>query len=54
MFTKQWSAKLEYLYMDFGTFNNAFLGTGPSYPAIATSSHVTDNVVRAGVNYHFH
>ena len=54
MFAKQWSAKLEYLYMDFGTFNNAFLGTGPFYPAIATSSHVTDNVVRAGVNYHFH
>jgi outer membrane immunogenic protein len=48
-----WTAKLEYLYMDLGTFNNAFLGVGPSYPAIATSSHVTDNILRVGVNYRF-
>jgi outer membrane immunogenic protein len=49
-----WTAKIEYLYMDLGTFNNAFLGIGPSYPSIAASSHVTDNILRVGLNYHFH
>ena len=48
-----WSAKLEYLYMDFGTFNSAFAGVAPFTP-IALSTHVTDNIVRVGVNYHFH
>ena len=48
-----WSAKLEYLYMDFGTFNGAFIGVAPFTP-IALSTHVTDNIVRVGVNYHFH
>jgi outer membrane immunogenic protein len=48
-----WSAKLEYLYMDFGTFNSAFTGVAPFTP-IALSTHVTDNIVRVGVNYHFH
>lgn len=48
-----WTAKLEYLYMDLGTLNNAFLGIGPTFPAIGTSSHVTDNILRVGVNYRF-
>jgi outer membrane immunogenic protein len=47
-----WSAKLEYLYMDFGTFNSAFVGVAPFTP-IGLSTHVTDNIVRVGVNYHF-
>jgi|SRR5580698_435266 outer membrane immunogenic protein len=50
----QWTAKLEYLYVDLGTFTNNFVGVGPTFPAIATSSHVTDNILRVGVNYHFH
>jgi outer membrane immunogenic protein len=53
MFAKQWSAKVEYLYMDYGHISDGFLGTG-SYATVAINSHVTDNVVRAGVNYHFH
>jgi outer membrane immunogenic protein len=48
-----WTAKLEYLYMDFGTINNAFPGTAPFAP-VNLSTHVTDNVVRVGLNYHFH
>ena len=48
-----WLAKLEYLYMDFGTFNNAFTGVAPFTP-IGLSTHLTDNIVRVGVNYHFH
>jgi len=48
-----WTAKLEYLYMDFGTFNNTFPGTAPFAP-VNLSTHVTDNIVRVGLNYHFH
>jgi outer membrane immunogenic protein len=53
MFAHQWSAKLEYLYMDYGHISDGFIGTG-SFATVAINSHVTDNVVRAGVNYHFH
>ncbi len=47
-----WTAKLEYLYMDFGTFNSAFAGLGIFAP-VNLSTHVTDNIVRVGLNYHF-
>jgi outer membrane immunogenic protein len=47
-----WTAKLEYLYVDLGTVNNTFAGVAPFAP-LATSSHVTDNIVRAGINYRF-
>jgi outer membrane immunogenic protein len=47
-----WTAKLEYLYVDLGTVNNTFAGTAPFAP-ITTSAHVTDNILRAGVNYRF-
>jgi outer membrane immunogenic protein len=39
-----WTVKLEYLFMDFGTFTNTFV----------QSTHVTDNIVRVGLNYHLH
>jgi outer membrane immunogenic protein len=47
-----WTAKLEYLYMDLGTFANTFTGTG-AYGTVTTSSHITDNIFRAGINYRF-
>jgi len=47
-----WTGKIEYLYMDLGsvsaTFVNPLGSIGVSY-----SSKVTDNIFRAGVNYHF-
>jgi outer membrane immunogenic protein len=43
-FRNNWSAKLEYLYIDFGD--------GPTTPVIATG-RLTDNILRVGVNYHF-
>jgi outer membrane immunogenic protein len=52
-----WTAKVEYLYMDLGTINNAFAFTGLAgggFATAATSSHITDNILRVGVNYHFH
>jgi hypothetical protein len=36
----------------YGTINNTFAGVVPFAP-INLSTHVTDNLVRAGVNYHF-
>jgi outer membrane immunogenic protein len=47
-----WTAKLEYLYVDLGTVTNTFTGLGAFAP-LATSSRVTDNIVRVGVNYRF-
>jgi outer membrane immunogenic protein len=47
-----WTAKLEYLYVDLGTINTTFAGIGAFAP-LTVSSHVTDNIVRAGVNYKF-
>ncbi len=48
-FWDRWSAKAEYLYMDFGR--------GPVIPVTPTlnvsSGHMTDQVGRVGVNYHF-
>ena len=48
-----WSAKLEYLYLDFGKFTDTYMGLGLVTP-VTLSSHVTDNIVRVGLNYHFH
>jgi outer membrane immunogenic protein len=39
-----WSAKIEYLFLDFGTRNFALTGIGNGYQA---------NLLRLGVNYHF-
>jgi outer membrane immunogenic protein len=47
-----WSAKLEYLYVDLGTVSSTFAGVAP-YAPLATSAHVTDNILRAGINYKF-
>ncbi len=57
-----WTAKLEYLYVDLGRVSGSFLTTIPAFGAgtVASgaltssySSHVTDNVLRVGVNYKF-
>jgi outer membrane immunogenic protein len=52
MFGSNWSGKLEYLYVDLGTFSSSV--ALPLPPVGATiSSRVTDNIFRAGINYHF-
>jgi outer membrane immunogenic protein len=47
-----WTARLEYLYVDLGNVNNTFAGIGAFAP-LTVRSHVTDNILRAGVNYKF-
>ena len=46
MFVPRWSAKLEYLYMDTSDTSVTLFGTN-------FTGHAQDNIVRAGVNYHF-
>jgi outer membrane immunogenic protein len=52
MFARQWSAKVEYLYLDLGNVssltNISSAGTQVNY-----SWKMQDHIVRAGVNYHF-
>ena len=48
-----WTAKLEYLYLDFGTFNNLFVAPGVASSPITLNSRVFDNIVRIGLNYQF-
>jgi outer membrane immunogenic protein len=47
-----WTAKVEYLYVDLGSFTNTFTGLSVITPVVLTT-HVTDNIVRVGLNYHF-
>jgi outer membrane immunogenic protein len=54
-----WTAKLEYLYMDLGTVSGGpipltgILVATRTTAGLSYSSHFTDNIVRVGVNYHF-
>ncbi|QWG25916.1 porin family protein [Bradyrhizobium sediminis] len=52
--TQNWSAKLEYLYMDLGRYDSLTLSLAPVVPIGArVSSHFTDHILRAGINYQF-
>jgi outer membrane immunogenic protein len=54
MITQNWTAKLEYLYMDLGRFNSATFTLAPgSLIGVNVSSKFTDNILRAGINYKF-
>jgi outer membrane immunogenic protein len=52
-----WTAKLEYLYMDLGRTSGTFLTTIPALGGGVLShnysSRITDNIVRVGLNYRF-
>ena len=45
MFVPQWSAKVEYLYVDLGHVSNAL--------PISNNPSLTKNIFRIGINYHF-
>jgi iron complex outermembrane recepter protein len=48
------TGKIEYLYMDFGTVSSIVDNPLNATPVtFSTNSRVTDNIVRAGVNYKF-
>jgi len=46
-----WTAKVEYLYLDLGTVSDTFTGLGAA--TLVTSSRITDNIARFGINYRF-
>jgi outer membrane immunogenic protein len=46
-----WSAKVEYLYMDFGKHEGSWTLTG--LPVITDSTRLQSNIVRGGLNYRF-
>jgi outer membrane immunogenic protein len=50
-----WTAKIEYLYMDLGNISGSFVTPiiAPSGAFVTSrySSHITDNILRVGVNY---
>jgi len=54
-----WTGKIEYLYLDFGTVttNKATTVNSLNQPVVTMTtmfnSHITDQVVRAGINYRF-
>jgi outer membrane immunogenic protein len=52
-----WTAKLEYLYIDLGnvsgTFVTPIIATSGAFVSSGYSSHITDNILRVGVNYRF-
>jgi outer membrane immunogenic protein len=52
-----WTAKLEYLYVDLGNVSGSFATpiVAPSGAFLVSNynSHVTDNILRVGVNYRF-
>jgi outer membrane immunogenic protein len=55
MFAANWSAKIEYLYMDLGSVSNSVvLPTASGIPLGANvTSRVTDSIIRGGISYHF-
>jgi outer membrane immunogenic protein len=56
-FADNWSARLEYLYVDLGTVSGSLttpvLALSGAPLVVGYRSHVTDNILRFGVNYRF-
>jgi outer membrane immunogenic protein len=50
-FARNWTAKAEYLYIDFGTNTTNYAPVG--LPGVLENDRVYANVVRAGLNYKF-
>jgi outer membrane immunogenic protein len=50
-FAPRWTAKAEYLYLDFGSANTSWTFTG--IPTVNDRIKIYENVVRGGVNYRF-
>jgi len=49
--SRNWTWKVEYLYMDLGTVDRSFIH--PTFGPVSTSTSLTDNIVRFGINYRF-
>jgi outer membrane immunogenic protein len=55
MFTPQWSAKVEYLYVDIGHATNPLPISNKELSSIFNRElSFTENIFRVGINYHFY
>jgi outer membrane immunogenic protein len=56
-FWGNWSAKIEYLHYDLGSFQYTANEASPSFPVgtpnVSVNTRVSGDIVRAGVNFHF-
>jgi outer membrane immunogenic protein len=52
-FLPNWTAKVEYLYVNLGNFSCPTTSCGAGVPPAATSVSFNENIVRAGINYKF-
>jgi opacity protein-like surface antigen/outer membrane receptor protein involved in Fe transport len=48
-----WTGKIEYLYLDFGSMTTSINNQGVMTLTASFNSHTADNLVRAGINYKF-
>jgi opacity protein-like surface antigen len=48
-----WTGKIEYLYLDFGSMTTTINNQGVMTLTASFNSHTADNLVRAGINYKF-
>jgi outer membrane immunogenic protein len=48
-----WSLKVEYLFVQFPTINDAFNTAPPVGHFIGVNNRLSENVIRAGLNWHF-
>jgi outer membrane immunogenic protein len=51
MFARNWSAKAEYLFVDLGKVSDVATSSPPF--GVRYTWHTQENILRAGVNYHF-
>jgi outer membrane immunogenic protein len=52
-FAPHWSVKAEYLFVDLGQFHTTSADSLDPSATIDHDHHLTENLVRAGVNFHF-
>jgi outer membrane immunogenic protein len=52
-FAPHWSVKAEYLFVELSQFNNTSTNNLDSLAAIDHTHHLRENLVRAGLNFHF-
>jgi len=52
-FAPHWSVKAEYLFVDLGQFSTTSANSLDPLGTIKHDHHLTENLVRAGVNFHF-
>jgi hypothetical protein len=48
-----WTAKIEYLFVDFGKMTCLVSGRAAVCPGLDAGSVTTENVIRGGVNWKF-